>query len=167
MNKPTNQSKSGFKKFPIGVAKYITWKQTSWATRITCTHHLWTIPVLIGACNGIKFPIETYLFSGYIIVLNVSMSRWLTPFVIEAKSTSSSTSSSKDDDGKHEVVKYLNVNLSHELWKDITFEILQIQYDNPPTVVYLFRLLWRWQVFNGIVFFAILCPLSNFFFPNK
>ena len=59
--------------------------------------------------------------------------------------------------------KYLNVNLSHELWKDITFDFLQIQYyDDPPVGVYLWRLLWRrWQVLNWIIFFAVLRPFSK------
>jgi len=51
-----------------------------------------------------------------------------------------------------DTIRYLNVNLSHELWKDITFDILQINHDEPPAALYLFRLLWRWQGFNTIVF---------------
>ena len=62
--------------------------------------------------------------------------------------------------------KYLNVNLSHELWKDIKFSFVQIQHDDPSTGLYLFRLLWRWQVFNGIVFFGVLHPLSRWLFST-
>lgn len=93
------------------------------------------------------------------MALNVSLSRWLTPFVLELRNAS-------NNDDKHEIVKYLNVNLSHEVWKDITFEALQIKHDNPSVVVYLFRLFVRWQVFNGIILFAVLCPLSNQFYPQ-
>jgi hypothetical protein len=150
---------SGFRKFPIGVAKYLTWPGTTWATRVTCTHHLWTIPLLIYACDGIQHPWKTYLLSGFVMALNVSLSRWLTPFVLELRNAS-------NNDDKHEIVKYLNVNLSHEVWKDITFEALQIKHDNPSVVVYLFRLFVRWQVFNGIILFAVLCPLSNQFYPQ-
>ena len=148
---------SGFKKFPVGVAKYLTWPETSWATRITCTHHLWTIPLLIYACGGIPYPIHTFILSTFVMILNVSMSRWLTPFVLEARN--------KTTNDKHEVVKYLNVNLSHEVWKDITFDSLQIKHDNPPTYLYLLRLLLRWQLFNGIILFVVLCPISYIFFP--
>ena len=59
--------------------------------------------------------------------------------------------------------KYLNVNLSHELWKDITFKSLQIRHDDPPVHVYLWRLLWRWQVFNGIILLVVLRPFSKYF----
>ncbi len=92
------------------------------------------------------------------MVSNVSMSRWLTPFVLEARNNA--------NDDKHEVVKYLNVNLSHELWKDIKFDALQIKHDDPPTYLYLLRLFVRWQAFNGIVFFVVVYPLSLFYFPQ-
>lgn len=62
--------------------------------------------------------------------------------------------------------KYLNVNLAHELWKDIKFEFLQISYDNPSTVRYLFRLLWRWQLFIFFVFVVLLYPLSHAWFGD-
>lgn len=163
--------KSGFQKFPIGVMKYITWPETTWATRITCTHHLWTIPLLIYACGGIQYPFEAYILSAFVMVLNVSMSRWLTPPILEAKRNpcdgdDDDKNNNDDNNGKDHVVKYLNVNLSHELWKDITFEVLQIKHDDPPTLVYLFRLFVRWQLFNGAIFFVVVYPLSNYFFPQ-
>jgi len=71
------------------------------------------------------------------MAVNVLLSRWMTPACIEHSPSD---------------VKYLNTNLSHELWKDITFDILQINYDNPPAGLYLFRLLWRWQGFNTLVY---------------
>jgi hypothetical protein len=39
------------RKFPLGVAKYVTWPETSWARRLTSTHHLWFIPycLVLGA----------------------------------------------------------------------------------------------------------------------
>ena len=36
-------------KFPFGVSKYIFWDGVSWKSRITSTHHLWTIPLLLYA----------------------------------------------------------------------------------------------------------------------
>lgn len=51
--------------------------------------------------------------------------------------------------------KYLNVNLGHELWKDISFSALQINYDDPPATVYLCRLLLRWLGFNSLVFIIL------------
>ena len=71
------------------------------------------------------------------MTINVLLSRWMTPSYIEL--------SPKEH-------KYMNVNLAHALWKDIKFDILQINYDDPPAGLYLFRLLWRWQGFNTLVY---------------
>lgn len=42
------------RKFPVGVAKYLTWPETSWARRITSTHHMWFIPycLALGQVGG-------------------------------------------------------------------------------------------------------------------
>ncbi len=133
---------SGFQKFPVGVMKYLTWKETDNVSKYTCTHHLWTIPLLIFSTRG-ELTYLSYAMSIYIVVSHVILSRLLTPFSINLG---------------HDKRKYLNVNLSHELWRDITFGFLQISKDKPPAALYLFRLLWRWQLFNFIVFlFLRLC----------
>lgn len=137
-------------KVPVGVAKYLTWPNASWSTNITCTHHVWTIPLLMYATDGLKNNHDAYIFSAFVMTVSVLLSRWMTPFYIQY-------------DKKSET-KYLNVNLSHELWKDIKFSALQIQHDNPSTPVYLFRLLWRWQLLNGIMYLLVLRPLSSAWF---
>ena len=143
------------------------------------------------ACGGIYE--EAFPLSAVVMVVNVLLSRWLTPKSIlyhdedhaapeplslssrtrtrstcgedekkvdgDITNTTTSTRTNKGDGQLQH--KYLNVNLSHELWKDITFDFLQIQHDDPPVGVYLWRLLWRWQVLNGIVFFAVLRPFSK------
>jgi hypothetical protein len=146
-------------KFPVGVSKYVFWEGTNWKTRITCTHHLWTMPVLLYTSRGlhwISFPLGIV-----VMITNVLLSRWMTPLhvflppstlddcnddVIKIKDNPVSTPNDK---------KYLNVNLSHELWKDISIRHLQISKDNPPARVYLWRLLWRWTGFNALVFGAL------------
>lgn len=137
-------------KVPVGVAKYLTWPNCTIWTNITCTHHVWTIPLLMYATDGLKNNHDAYIFSAFVMTVSVLLSRWMTPFYIQY-------------DKKSET-KYLNVNLSHELWKDIKFSALQIQHDNPSTPVYLFRLLWRWQMFNGIMYLLVLRPLSSAWF---
>jgi len=71
---------SGCRKFPIGVAKYLTWPQTTWVTKVTCTHHLWCIPLLIYGSYGMHY--AAYPLSTYIVASHVILSRWLTPFKI-------------------------------------------------------------------------------------
>ena len=196
----SSSSRGKIKRFPIGVAKYLTWPETSVATRVTCTHHLWTIPVLLYGCwcwtlthgngsgdgngnvsiggggngdgNGLTLQdfmgAAAYGFSAIVMSLSVGLSRWMTPFFItdeDAHAANASTNANANANANAKTsTKYLNVNLSHELWKDITFEFLQIQHDNPSTGMYLFRLLWRWQLLNGIVFVLVLRPLSLWFF---
>jgi hypothetical protein len=137
-------------KFPIGVAKYLSWPETTWSTRVTCTHHLWTIPLLLTACGG-AVPTSSLYLSFVLMVFNVSMSRLLTPSEIHVPARR----------GNKKQSKYLNVNLSHELWKDIKLHFLQISLDDPPTFLYLFRLLWRWQTFNTMVYvtLVLLCKI--------
>lgn len=135
--------------FPVGVAKYLTWPETSWTTRVTCTHHLWTIPLLLTASGGVV-SYSSYFLSLIIMITNVSLSRLMIPNELRV--------------GKK--YKYLNVNLSHELWKDINIEFLRINYDNPPCLLYLFRLLSRWQMFNTLCF-GILIGLCEIWFAGS
>lgn len=146
--------------FPIGVTKYLTWKQTLWIDRLTCTHHLWTIPLYVYGAGGLN--LDSYYLSVVIVMIQVLLSRWLTPHWIQIAC---------DDDIYEEKIlldptkyRYLNVNLSHELWRDISFSFLQISKDGPPVWVYLFRLLWRWQVLNFLVFIGVLLPGSTLYF---
>lgn len=141
--------------FPIGVAKYLTWKQTLWIDKLTCTHHLWTIPLFIYGA-GCELNFASYVLSLYVVVVQVFLSRWLTPHHIQLES-SVSHQKFRSDPAKY---RYLNVNLSHELWRDISFSFLQISKDSPSCLIYLFRLLWRWQLLNLVVFVVVLLPLS-------
>lgn len=125
--------------FVVGVAKYICWpgSNSDWTSRVTCTHHLWTIPLVLYGCGGAAAMHElAYPLSFVCMSINVLLSRFLTPYYVASDSQP----------------RYMNVNLAHALWKDIKFEILQISDDDPPAPLYLFRLLWRWQGFNTIVF---------------
>lgn len=151
-------------KFPVGVMRYLTWEQTLWIDRFTCTHHLWTIPLLLRGA-GAPLTWDSFHLSAYVVSVHVLLSRWMTPHCIRIGTEADidgvdgkDLGSGKDDPQRY---RYLNVNLSHELWKDISFPFLQISRDNPPCLVYFFRLLWRWQLFNGLIFIGILHPLSQ------
>jgi hypothetical protein len=174
----------------VGVASYLCWPgNTDWTSRITCTHHFWTIPVLLygSGCIGgqavgarglhaIAWPLSVVAMT-----INVVLSRFLTPSHVEeviARSVVATsdantivpgsrykyTAATAVTGGKTVTAqKYLNVNLSHALWKDIKFAILQINHDHPPARVYLVRLLWRWQGFNTLIFglLFLLCELPR------
>lgn len=138
----------------IGVMKYLTWKQTLWIDRVTCLHHLWTIPIILYGANT-SLTWDSVKVSALIVIINVLLSRWLTPHCIQSGAT--------DDINKKNPLhyRYLNVNLAHELWQDITLPFLQISKDKPGCVVYLFRLLWRWIFLNTLIYIAILYPLNE------
>jgi hypothetical protein len=71
--------------------------------------------------------------SGFVVVSNVLLSRWMTPHSIAV--------------GKE--IKYLNINMAHELWTDIKMKFLLVYEDRFP---YLVRLFVIWFTFNSIVF---------------
>jgi len=164
---------SGRKTFPIGVAKYLTWPSTQWHTRFTSTHHLWTMPVFLRAyfrsshhdheMMSANVMMRCFALSCVVVTMHVILARWLTPNSIVIV-----CNGRDDNDGNYGKIQegrqeYLNVNLSHELWKDISFSFLQISKDDPSPIVYIARLLWRWWMFNAIVFFGLLLPTTNFF----
>mmetsp|Transcript_9793 Transcript_9793/g.15042 ORF Transcript_9793/g.15042 Transcript_9793/m.15042 type:complete len:319 (+) Transcript_9793:92-1048(+) len=140
---------SGFRNFPVGVMKYLTWPETPNIAKVTSTHHLWTIPVLLYATRGLHplaFPLAMV-----ITTVNVCLSRWMTPPAVKIeKGRTQETIVAHTSKLQPPAVKYLNVNLSHEVWKDIA-HFIYID-DKSTTLVYLFHLLWRWQGFNFIVY---------------
>lgn len=157
-----------YRTFPIGVMKYLTWEQTLWIDKFTCTHHLWTIPLFLynSAKNNDDAVLtwRTLVLSYYVVVVHVLLSRWLTPNYISSSNQTVQRDEKNTYDNKDtNNYRYLNVNLAHELWQDITIPFLQISKDNPTCWVYLFRLLWRWQLFNTLVFIVFLYPLSRYF----
>mmetsp|Transcript_34317 Transcript_34317/g.38417 ORF Transcript_34317/g.38417 Transcript_34317/m.38417 type:complete len:298 (-) Transcript_34317:818-1711(-) len=126
--------------FPAGVCTYLS--RNNWVHRITSSHHLWTIPLVFWGCGGVFHWLAIPL-SGIVIILNVFLSRWMTPISILG-----------EDDEKS---LYLNINLSHEMWRDVTF------FNPTPYAPYLVRLIFWWYLTNVIVF-AILCGISRLFY---
>mmetsp|Transcript_29203 Transcript_29203/g.45383 ORF Transcript_29203/g.45383 Transcript_29203/m.45383 type:complete len:308 (-) Transcript_29203:97-1020(-) len=140
---------SGFRKFPIGVCSYILWPQTPWSSRITCTHHFWTIPLLIYGARGLHW--ASYPFSSLLVLCHMVLSRWLTPFRIPVN-----VMMKKDDEPDGRMgCKYLNVNLAHELWSDIKIKILRESVDNRTAGVYILRTFLWWQLFNFLCFVCL------------
>ncbi|KAG7341586.1 cupin domain containing protein [Nitzschia inconspicua] len=85
--------------FPIGVTKYLFWPGTTWASRITSSHHFWTIPLVMWATGG--WHIEALPISMVAVTVNVILSWYMTPISICLK------------DEKDENI-YLNLNMAHE-----------------------------------------------------
>lgn len=123
-----------FGTFPIGVCKYLFKPGSTWLDRITSSHHLWTIPLVLWVCGGVFHWLALPL-SFIVVPLNVIISHAMTPIAIRIPG--------KDD----EEDLYLNVNLSHEVWADIKLKILMI-----GEVPYAVRLICWWYILNTVIF---------------
>lgn len=131
-----------FNTFPIGVSKYLFQPGTSWLSRSTSTHHLWTIPLVLWTCKSLH--IASLPLANLAIWANVLPSRLLTPFTI-------------DVDGKQQI--YLNMNLAYEMWSDVKMKILFIFKDDLP---YFVRMFFWGIFFNSAVYcFLHLITLGN------
>lgn len=130
--------------FPIGVCKYLFKPGSNWINRITSSHHLWTIPLVLWVSGGVFHWLALPL-SFVLVPISVFISHSMTPVAIRT---------SKEDDGQD---LYLNINLSHEMWADVKLRIFLIGERKFPYVV---RLISWWYILN-ILTFSILCGISK------
>ena len=189
---------------PIGVAKYVFFTSSSsssststthqkkndtiitnikhrqqqhWSNRVTWTHHLWTIPLVLYAVQY-QIHFVSYLLSIVYLILNVTLSRYLIPShiamptsatnndsPIRGKSSSATTTTTRTRNDprlahRYELY-YLNINLSHEVYQDVQhIPFLRISSSTiMPWYQYIFALTWRWQCFNTMVYllFCYIC----------
>lgn len=153
------------RRWPIGVAKYLTWPETTWARILSSTHHIWFLPFCLRFAGfpersstridvfAFRYLISPHLcdciydFYLAIIIMSVTAisSRWLTPCRIPEMSP------------RKEKV-YLNINLVYEIWPDLP-KNFPIQ-SSPIPAIHLQRLL--------IIWVGLSCPcaaLLAFFSP--
>lgn len=172
-------------KVTVGVFNHILLSKIPWYHHLTTWHHIWTLPLLgIATWSLSSSPwssqtsytilqylgmewchcyFQVWILSGAVMTLNVLSSRALTPYglVIARPSLSSSSSpppSIVGDNRPGSYFHYLNINLCHEVWKELSMNIsfLRIQQDAPPVPLYLARLLIRWFFLNTLILFAVL-----------
>jgi len=126
-------------KFPIGVAKYLTWPENKLPKKIFSMHHLWFIPVLMyvmAHCGGLR--IVSFFISLLLTLILTAYSRLTIPKGIYLPEL------------KHE--HYLNINLSWEVWKDIKgFS----RVDKMPFLMRTATVTLIWN-FGNLVFFLML-----------
>lgn len=165
----------------VGVFSHILLQPNiQWYHHLTCWHHIWNLPLLAVATTmatrttdndpttdeqsfWIRFCAyyyPTWLLASGIMTLNVVASRILTPHgvVVQTVATcpTTTTRTTTRQPGRRQFFYYLNINLSHEVWKDLAISIgfLRIQQDHPAVAVYLWRLLTRWMLLNSILWAA-------------
>lgn len=148
--------------FPIGVTKYLFWPGTTWASRVTSTHHFWTVPLVMWASGG-ALEWRALPLSFIIVAINVLLSHWMTPHsIMFPKEDLGGNGDGHDCRGgltKKDVL-YLNLNLAHELWTDLHIGFLLIGEGKIP---YLIRLLVWWSFCNSLVFSFLYCVTYLFF----
>ncbi|CAM9113023.1 unnamed protein product, partial [Discosporangium mesarthrocarpum] len=107
--------------FPVGVAKYIMWKDTSWTRIITTTHHLWFLPLCIYGLDGSRHTTSVRL-GIFMWAICVALSRWLIPLSLTYHHQGKLHQRKNyfpGQNGSPSSTFYLNINCSHEMWKDV------------------------------------------------
>lgn len=135
-----------FRKFPVGVAQYITWPSTTKLRLMTSTHHIWFIPLLIAVLKDTTQLSHPTFFMSFIMTLFQSiLGRVLAPRYIKKKGCSDI---------------YMNINLAYELWKDVKIKALS-RYDNASgyKAVPFGNLVWN---AGNYIFFLLLQLIMHF-----
>ena len=127
------------RKFPIGVAKYMTWPETSNMRRLTSTHHLWFMPLIQYTLGKKVISYESFSF----VLINI--------LVLEIIGRTTIGREVKLSD-KNSV--YMNLNLSYELWKDVKIKFLEV-FSKQPFFVYMPVLFVIWGGLSFICFHVI------------
>jgi len=110
--------------FPIGMAAYMAWPQTSWAERISSTHHSWFIPLCILVMYKLKgkLILKSWLICLFLII-PVFMTSLIFPeeIILENGNT-----------------YYLNINMAHGWWRDVSgWPFSMIPKDHTPYYIFL------------------------------
>lgn len=67
------------KKYPIGVAKYLSWPETTSLRKMTSFHHIWFIPLLLYILKKRKLSKKAYKISLLVMSICVILGRISTP----------------------------------------------------------------------------------------
>jgi hypothetical protein len=136
-------------KFPVGAAKYLIWPQTSFTKKITCTHHLWFLPLNLYLLQ-FQFPDNSFILGCLFTALATCSCRFLTPFEIL-------------DPVDPNVVHYLNINCGYQFWRDVKIKFLH-KGNHLPWFLWLPSfVVWGNLLLNGpgFAFFLAVCKFSN------
>ena len=178
--------KPGRRRTLVGVFEHLLGPEIRWIDRLTCFHHLWTLPLLVVSAQAsvtqqenwesehnhhtwllstshgdYRYFYRVWILSAVVMVCNVVSSRLLVPYGVLVSWPRSHAPMIRHRPFFH----YLNVNLSREIWRNLSKSIafLHIQHDSPGTLLYLFRLLTRWMLLNTIILigFLVLVEISR------
>jgi len=141
---------SGGKKFPIGVAKYLTYPENrALSKRLTSSHHVWFIPLclwVLAGHGGMAF--RAYYLSCLFTSSLAVWARFFTPKILRIKSQKEGM--------------YMNINGAYEFWKDIKVPFLHV-LDNRHPLLYLPFLFVTGNLSVNLLPFGLLSLCSTHF----
>jgi len=129
-----------FRSFPLGVAKFLTWPETSFVKKVTTTHHLWFLPFAFSCLSGFG---GLHVGSWY---LSVALTAFLCAFCRVTTPKSMPLPNGQ--------TIYLNINMGFEFWKDVQLGFLHA-CDGKWWPVYFAYLWWVGNLFNLVFFFGL------------
>lgn len=153
---------TGFKKFPVGVARYIAWPETSLMKRLTAGHHLWFLPVML---YSLDLELPHYSFVAGALILGtclVTISRFTTPFhclILNTPSTKVKVDGEETNHFPYRVL-YLNINTCYAFWKDVKFGFLHVVDHRSPWLMIPFVTLAGNVTFNLVAYGIILQTIA-------
>jgi hypothetical protein len=132
------------RKWPIGVAKYLSAPTTSRVHFATSFHHLWFLPLCLASLHGVGMPPLSYVASVALTSGLALAARLLTPFAV--------------DEGKH--IKVLNVNMSYAFWADVKIPGVHA-FDHRHPALYLPYLIVVCNLYLNTLPVLVLYALAN------
>jgi hypothetical protein len=132
------------RKFPLGVASYITWPEVGLVRKITTMHHLWFLPFGFYCLRGAHYHEHAWLHGSSLATLLVLLARLVTPcyswlpMTPEKKAIFEAHEAHKPGlsaDGKW-YLEYLNINLAFVFWVSIKIPLFHL-CDEYPAFIYV------------------------------
>ena len=136
------------RKFPVGVAKYLTWEETTKLRIASTLHHLWFLPLSMWCVSPSApgFTCEIFLLAFSMVVTMATLGRFSTPksiIIVDA---------TKDKPAKE---IYFNMNGSWEFWKDVKVTFFDNWYRTFNSFFVIVVLSILWHICNSAGFFIL------------
>eukprot|EP01126_Amoeba_proteus_P059643 TRINITY_DN7805_c0_g2_i1.p1 TRINITY_DN7805_c0_g2~~TRINITY_DN7805_c0_g2_i1.p1 ORF type:complete len:240 (-),score=26.08 TRINITY_DN7805_c0_g2_i1:179-898(-) len=139
-----------FNFFPVGAAKYLADPSQTVFEVFFTLHHVWFIPMSMSVLykNG-PLGLRGLGLSVVVSIILGLVSRLTTPLQAEFAGT----------------VKYVNINMSHEMWRDVPHRLFHL-FDDYPPIVYLPFAILLLNVGNCICFVVWKILYDTFFWST-
>eukprot|EP00923_Selenidium_pygospionis_P022152 GHVN01038319.1.p1 GENE.GHVN01038319.1~~GHVN01038319.1.p1 ORF type:complete len:197 (+),score=9.47 GHVN01038319.1:519-1109(+) len=166
-------------KFLLGVAKYLTWPETSLVKKFTSTHHLWFLPLCLGLAGPSRSDLRWFL-PGLIASGAITLtSRLITPYEIDLSTLVEPSEHHQQGAQVKEGLRlrqkkipeeipakagcyYLNCNLSYACWKDVKWGSRILNKFDHHKYIYVPYQVTLWNIGNAGSYVIFLGVFSCF-----